>query len=158
MEEAKWNSLADRMSMFHDHFKHEFTSLYEMADGSFSKRGLNLGLYLQTARQFEHYLTVHHTIEERHIFPVLAKKMPAFQHNEEHLKSHEGIHDGLEKLKTLLHKWKLDPKSYSPEEMRGCLDGFREVLFRHLDDEVKDLGAENMKKYWTLDEVARIPM
>lgn len=39
---------------------------------------------------------MHHTIEEREIFPILAKRMPDFDHNVEgvHLKSHEGIHDG----------------------------------------------------------------
>lgn len=35
---------------------------------------------------------------------------------------------------------------------------FRGVLMRHLDEEVKDLGAENMKKYWTLEEVDRMVM
>lgn len=39
-------------------------------------------------------LTVHHTIEERHIFPILAKRMPAFQNNDVHIQSHHGIHDG----------------------------------------------------------------
>ncbi len=24
---------------------------------------------------------------------------------------------------------------------------------RHMDDEVKDLGAENMKKFWKLEEI-----
>ena len=40
-------------------------------------------------------LTAHHTIEERHIFPYLAKRMTAFQNDEVHLKSHEGIHHGV---------------------------------------------------------------
>jgi hypothetical protein len=42
--------------------------------------------------------------------------------------------------------------------MRACLDGFREVLFTHLDEEVNDLRGENMKKYWTLEELEAIPM
>jgi hypothetical protein len=37
----------------------------------------------------------------------------------------------------------------APTEMRGCLDGFREVLFNHLDQEVNDLKGENLRKYWT---------
>ncbi len=37
---------------------------------------------------------MHHTIEERHIFPILAKRMEMFQDNEVHLKSHEAIHHG----------------------------------------------------------------
>jgi hypothetical protein len=39
-------------------------------------------------------LTMHHTIEEQHIFPVLATRMPTFGDNEAHLKSHHGIHEG----------------------------------------------------------------
>ena len=39
-------------------------------------------------------LTVHHTIEERHIFPILAKRMTMFQNDDVHLKSHEAIHHG----------------------------------------------------------------
>ena len=39
-------------------------------------------------------LTVHHTIEERHIFPILAKRMAMFQNDDVHLKSHEAIHHG----------------------------------------------------------------
>lgn len=29
---------------------------------------------------------------------------------------------------------------------------------RHLDEEVQDLSAENLKKYWTLEELDKIPM
>ena len=35
---------------------------------------------------------------------------------------------------------------------------YRDVLMRHLDEEVNDLRGENMKKYWTLEEVERIPL
>lgn len=39
-------------------------------------------------------LTVHHTIEERYIFPILGKRMQHFADDELHLKSHEAIHHG----------------------------------------------------------------
>ena len=39
-------------------------------------------------------LTMHHMVEERHIFPLLAKRMPAFKNDEQHIKSHHGIHEG----------------------------------------------------------------
>jgi hemerythrin-like domain-containing protein len=35
---------------------------------------------------------MHHTIEERFLFPILAKRMPQFK--DEHIESHKGIHDG----------------------------------------------------------------
>lgn len=43
---------------------------------------------------------------------------------------------GLDNLSALLTKWTSDPKTYSPTEMKHCLDGFRDVLFKHLDEEV----------------------
>ncbi|KAI0076109.1 hypothetical protein K474DRAFT_1663355 [Panus rudis PR-1116 ss-1] len=129
-----------------------------MADGSFNKRGLNLGLFLRNIEQFRKHLTTHHTIEETYIFPLLAKRMPAFREDDEHIKSHHAIHEGLEKLGELVHKWKVDPTSYSPQELKDSLDSWREVLFRHLDQEVKDLSGENMRRYWTLEEVDKLPM
>ncbi|KAK0195620.1 hypothetical protein F5146DRAFT_922524 [Armillaria mellea] len=132
----------------------------QLADGSFIKRGLSLSLYLDTARQFERHLTMHHTIEERYIFPILAQRMPEFSDaaDDGHIKSHQIIHRGLEELSNLVTKWKQDPSTYSPTDMKTCLNSFKAVLFSHLDQEVLDLGGENMKKYWKLEELANIPM
>jgi len=39
------------------------------------------------------------------------------------------------------------------------MDGFKDVLFTHLADEVRDLGAESMyRSGFTLDELKRFPM
>lgn len=132
----------------------------QLADGSFSRRGLSLSSYLNTAEQMNQHLTMHHTIEEQHVFPFLAQKMPQFAKDKDgaHIRSHKGIHDGLEKLSSLLAKWRKSPSTYSPSEMRSCLDGFREVLFHHLDEEVADLRGENLKKYFTLEEIERLPV
>ncbi|KAK7057131.1 hemerythrin HHE cation binding domain-containing protein [Favolaschia claudopus] len=159
-EERRWNRFGDTMNQFHSYFKQEFNTIYELADGTFSKRGMSLSLYLEKARQLNTHLTMHHTIEEKHIFPILAKKMPEFALETEHghIESHKKIHDGLDELATLVYKFKKEPTTYSPTEMRACLDGFREVLFAHLDEEVSDLQGENMKKYWTLEELEAIPM
>ena len=35
---------------------------------------------------------------------------------------------------------------------------YRDVLMRHLDEEVADLSGENLKKYFTLEELDKIPM
>ncbi|KAJ7084433.1 hypothetical protein B0H15DRAFT_923722 [Mycena belliarum] len=153
------------MASFHNWFKQECPCYYthrmsRLADGSFTKRGLNLGLYLEMSKRLNSHLTMHHTIEERHIFPILAKRMPQFSTETEagHIDSHKGIHEGMEQLGALVVKFKMEPSSYSPAEMRACLDGFRDVLFRHLDEEVEDLRGENMKKYWTLEELESIPI
>ena len=46
---------------------------------------------------------------------------------------------GLLNLEKLVEKWTETPSTYSPTEMRACLDTFREILFHHLDEEVGGL-------------------
>ncbi|EPQ57245.1 hypothetical protein GLOTRDRAFT_73898 [Gloeophyllum trabeum ATCC 11539] len=160
-DERRWNRLSTTMAHFHEWFKREFNVVYELADGSFNRRGMSLSNYLQEAKSLCTHLNFHHSLEERHIFPVLAERMPEFSEQAEdgrHIRSHKAIHKGLDDLERLIKKWSDDPSSYSPTEMRACLDSFRDVLFKHLDEEVDDLKGENMKKYWSLEEVDRIPM
>ncbi|KAH8828048.1 hypothetical protein DL96DRAFT_1601465 [Flagelloscypha sp. PMI_526] len=123
-ERRKWDSFSTKMSMFHEHFN----TLYELADGSFNNRGMSLSSYLRLGDDLTHHLTMHHTIEERYIFPILGTRMKQFSDEEdgEHIESHKGIH--------------------------------KEVLFKHLDQEVADLKGENMRKYWKLEELDSIPM
>ncbi|KAJ7292915.1 hemerythrin HHE cation binding domain-containing protein [Mycena rebaudengoi] len=152
LEERRWNKLSDKMASFHNYFKDEFNTIYELADGTFADRGLSLSRYLQMSTRLNSHLTMHHTIEEAYVFPVLGERMPEFSTKPEssvHIDSHKAIHQGMEDLSTLVSKFKKEPATYSPTEMRGCLDGFREVLFNHLDQEVNDLKGENLRKYWT---------
>lgn len=100
---------------------------------------------------------MHHTMEERHVFPILAKGIPKFASSTHggHVDSHREIHDGvfldltlillirislipkgLENLTQNVAKWKENPTSYSPTEMRASLDALSDVLFPHLDQEV----------------------
>ena len=108
--------------------------------------------------QFCHHLTLHHTIEEQHIFPVLARKMPKFRKELHLLTQHKQIHNGLDKFEDYIDKCKTGEKEVRLDEMKGIMETFGEVLWQHLDDEVKELGAENMRKYWTMDEMRRMPM
>nr|XP_031860142.1 uncharacterized protein CI109_004507 [Kwoniella shandongensis]KAA5527214.1 hypothetical protein CI109_004507 [Kwoniella shandongensis] len=159
----EWNRLADHMDMFHNHFRYEFNRVYTLADGGFHKEGMTLPRFLREAQQLSQHLDMHHRIEETYIFPVLAKKMPQFKQggreSGEHLKKHKKIHDGIDKYDKYLKEGLANPSKYDAAELRAILDGFREVLFSHLDEEVKDLGAESMKAAgWTLDEIRRVPM
>ena len=133
--------------------------------------------FIIMGEQFCHHLTMHHTIEEMHIFPVsrtdsmvhdcssltlldqvLAVKMPAFQKELQLLTQHKQIHLGLEKFEDYLAKCKSGESDLRMDEMKGLMDSFGDVLWTHLDDEVKELGAENMRKYWTPEEMRRMPM
>jgi hemerythrin-like domain-containing protein len=119
---------------------------------------MSIKQFLGTASQFAHHLTIHHTIEEQHIFPVLAKKMPVFKREMELLTQHKQIHEGLEKFEAYVDGCKSGERELRLEEMKGLMDLFGKVLWEHLDDEVRTLGAENMRKYWTVEEMRRMPM
>ena len=62
--------------------------------------------------------------------------MPEFREDEKHKTAHKQIHDGLDRVNLLVVKWKEDPATYKPDELRAALDSFREPLYRHLAEEV----------------------
>jgi hemerythrin-like domain-containing protein len=101
---------------------------------------------------------MHHGIEERHFFPVLARKMPAFQKELELLTHHKMIHAGLVKLQVYLEECKAGERELRLQELKIIMDTFGDVLWTHLDAEVKQLEAENMRKFWSLDEMRAMPM
>lgn len=119
---------------------------------------MSIRSFINMGEQFCHHLTVHHTIEEQHIFPILAKKMPAFRKELELLTHHKMIHVGVDKLERYLDECKSGERELRLEEMGQVLDSFGGVLWEHLDAEVKELGAENMRKYWSREEMARLPI
>lgn len=42
--------------------------------------------------------------------------------------------------------------------LKAQLDTWGAVLWAHLDQEVKTLGAENMRRYWSLDDIRKLRM
>ena len=124
-----------------------------------NKRPGNMSIrqFINTGLQFCQHLETHHSIEEYHIFPVLARKMPAFARELQLLTQHKEIHAGLEKFEAYLEECLGGEKELRLGELKALMDTFGTVLWTHLEDEVKELGAENMRSYWTLDEMRRMP-
>ena len=85
-------------------------------------------------------------------------KMPAFKKELELLTQHKLIHQGLDKFEDYISKCKTGEKDLRLDELKELMDSFGDVLWTHLDDEVKQLGAENMRKFWSIDEMRRMPM
>lgn len=100
---------------------------------------------------------MHHTIEEQYVFPYLAERMPSFRQELELLTQHKQIHAGLEQLDSYLKDCSAGTRELRLEELKRLMDSFGEVLFAHLADEVDQLGAENMRKYWSIEEVQQMP-
>lgn len=119
---------------------------------------MSIRSFLRIGEEFCHHLTVHHTIEEQHIFPVLARKMPAFKQELELLTQHKQIHNGLDKFEAYIEQCKSGERELRLDELQKVMDTFGKVLWEHLDAEVKELRAENMSRFWTVEEMRRMPM
>ena len=114
---------------------------------------MSIRSFLAQGLQLCSQLTMHHTIEEQYIFPELATRMPIFAPQDHLIRQHEQIHEGLEKFEAYLKQCLYGEKEVRMEELKEIMDSFGEVLWTHLDLEVEMLGATNMRKYWSKDEI-----
>lgn len=100
-------------------------------------------------------------MEEIHIFPILARKMPEFQTGKnaaELLRQHAEMHEGMMNMGAYLEKCRSGETELELRRLKEIMDTFKDVLWTHLDQEVKTLGAENMRKYWSKEEMRRMPI
>lgn len=130
--------------------------LYKTCTTGSRPGGMSLRSFLHQGLQLCRQLTMHHTIEEQYFFPPLAERMPAFAQNDHLISQHELIHEGLVKLEEYLDECRGGIRELRLPELKEVLDTFGEVLWAHLDDEVRMLGAENMRRYWSKEEVTAL--
>lgn len=57
-----------------------------------------------------------------------------------------------------MDRYKEGKRDMRIKEMKGIINSFGDVLWTHLDNEVRQLKADNMRKYWSLEDVKRLPM
>jgi hypothetical protein len=65
-----YNRMAEHMDYFHNHFRATWKMLYAACSSGRRPANMSLRQFISSAEQFCHQLTMHHTIEEQHIFPV----------------------------------------------------------------------------------------
>ncbi|CAG8958627.1 hypothetical protein HYFRA_00009944 [Hymenoscyphus fraxineus] len=152
-----YNSMAEHMEYFHNHFRQTWTLLATACANNRRPANTSLKQFLSIASQFLSHLETHHAIEEQHIFPVLKRKMIQFQDTATLLQQHREIHKGMDGLEQYIREVRSGERELVLKEMEERLQ-WGEVLWKHLDEEVKTLGAENMRKYWTVEEMRRMPM
>lgn len=112
--------------------------------------------FLERGIGFCDHLHMHHSIEETAIFPMLGRRMPEFRGDLQ--AQHKEIHVGLDIFAAYLKQCKSGEADLELAELKTKMEGWGPVLMEHLNDEVKALGAENMRKYWTADEVRKMGM
>jgi hemerythrin-like domain-containing protein len=132
--------------------------MYSACTANRRPTGMSIRQFLSTGLDFCHHLEAHHSIEETYVFPMLARKMPEFRNQEHLVGQHRDIHKGLDLFQEYLETCRSGERELRLEELKEIMDGFGKVLWTHLDDEVRTLGAENMRKYWTLQEMNHMPM
>ncbi|OCK78955.1 hypothetical protein K432DRAFT_300900 [Lepidopterella palustris CBS 459.81] len=152
-----FNRLAEHMDHFHNMFRRTWTTLHTACATDTRPPGMSIRAFLTTGLDFCAHLEAHHGIEEAHVFPVLARKMPAFRRELQLLSQHQEIHTGLEKMRAYLEECRRGERELRLGELKEVLDGFGSVLWTHLDEEVRELGAENMRRFWTVEEMRRMP-
>lgn len=87
--------------------------------------------------------------------------MPEFKQGRnaaELLRQHREIHAGLDVFEEYLKMCRSGETELNLKVLKEKMDSWGTVLWTHLDQEVKTLGAENMRKYWTIEEMRRMPM
>jgi len=125
---------------------------------------MSLKQFLDSGLSLVRYLTAHHDIEESYLYPILARKMPSFRQARdghvdcELVQQHRAIHEGMDVFEAYLRACRNGETEFEMVVLKAKMDAWGDVLFKHLDEEVKELGAENMRKYWTLEEVRAIPV
>lgn len=127
--------------------------LYKACENNKRPGGMSIRDFINAGLQLCEHLELHHIIEEQYIFPDLAKRAPGFEHDGLLLEQHHQIHDGLEKMRVYLRACKTGRQELRLSELKAVMDTYGPVLWTHLDEEVKMLGAENVRKYWTKDEI-----
>lgn len=154
-----YNRLAEKMDYFHEHFRRSWTLLWTACTTGRRPQNMTLKQFLSQGIDFANHLTAHHGIEETYVFPALAKNMPEFRGNRaELLRQHRDIHKGLDDFAEYLQRCRSGETDFEMDVLKSKMETWGDVLWTHLDQEVETLGAQNMRKYWTKDEIMRLPM
>ncbi|QYT02632.1 Hemerythrin domain-containing protein [Trichoderma simmonsii] len=158
-EFKNYNRLAERMELFHNNFRRSWNILWQACTTGRRPQGMSIKQLLNIGTEFAEHLTIHHSIEETYFFPRLAQKMPEFNpKNGDLVKQHAQIHEGLEGFEKYLNEVKSGERDFELSVLKEKMESWGGVLWAHLDDEVRSLGAENMRKFWTLQEIRRFQM
>ena len=161
----------------HNYFRQIWNRLYQAAQTKTLPPHLTQGQYIQEGLFFIDMLCSHHAVEERSLFPLLGQKMPEFRlPNHPNgtrqdvaedadeatrragilIRHHHQIHKGMEEFQMYLRTCSKSPETLDWERLHRQMDTWGGVLWEHLHLEVETLRAENMRKYWAVEELQDI--
>ncbi|KAH6841170.1 hypothetical protein B0I37DRAFT_419136 [Chaetomium sp. MPI-CAGE-AT-0009] len=180
-----YNRLAEQMEYFHEHFRQMYNTLQTACATGRRPAGMSLKQFLEEGLRLARYLEMHHSIEETHLYPLLGRKMAEFRSTSasasaggpggrgsgkkagggggrkeecELLRQHKVIHDGMDETADYLRRCRDRECELELGVLKAKMDSWGDVLLQHLDQEVRDLGAENMRRHFTVQEMKAIPI
>ncbi|KAK1978999.1 hypothetical protein LZ30DRAFT_597882 [Colletotrichum cereale] len=154
-----YNRLAVMMEKFHGYFRRTWERLYHACASPDSRPKITDDQTIREGLFLSYRLTSHHSIEESSLCPLFARKMPQFRGDDALLvEQHRQIHGGLEVFQRYLESCRTRKSQLELQVLKSKMDSWGDVLLLHLDQEVEMLGAENMKQYWTPEEMLQMPI
>ncbi|KZL72710.1 hypothetical protein CT0861_06542 [Colletotrichum tofieldiae] len=154
-----YNRLAVMMEKFHGYFRQAWKRLDRACTSPDGSSRITDDQIIRQGLFLSYRLKNHHEIEESSLFPLLARKMPQFRGDDVLLvEQHRQIHHGLEEFQRYLESCRMRKNQLDLQVLKSIMDSWGDVLLLHLDQEVDVLGAENMQKYWSLEEMLEMPI
>ncbi len=99
------------MLPFHEGFRRNISQISALlltlspsASSSAKNKFNNLANLLYLSSGLCHHLETHHMIEERFIFPILAKKLPQFANSSQHTIEHQQMHKAIHNLESYVEE------------------------------------------------------
>lgn len=103
-KEDSYDILLQHMLVFHDKFRSQYDTLRQGIPESQSAPKLHLTTLLKQSLELCRRLDAHHSIEESHIFPELAKWIPSFTRGSSHYAEHARMHQAIDRLEKYASK------------------------------------------------------
>ena len=126
----------NEMRVIHRVFRRELIALpglVRRVPGGDAGRADVLG---QHARFLLTGLHLHHTGEDRYLWPLLLERAaPSAELIQTMQAQHERVHEHVERTQSLLETWRRNPTSTSGEDLAAAFEELAQVLFEHLDRE-----------------------
>jgi hypothetical protein len=159
-----------------------YTTLHTACTTNRRPANLTLRQFIDEGLNLARYLEGHHSIEETYLYPLLARKMPEFKaaskgsgkgskgkgwgckkkededEDCELIRQHRIIHEGMDEMVEYLRRCKTGECELELAVLKEKIEPWGDVLLKHLDQEVRDLGAEKMRRHWTVQEMKSFPI
>lgn len=135
MPRDPYGRILEVMLYFHANFRRTHALILATLPHSQTLPKPDLEMLMQRGLGLAHHLEMHHSIEEAHIFPRLAVKLPAFGKGDAHIAEHAAMHARLDVFEAYCTKVLSNLKSAKAKQAEK--DGAGRLL-KSADDKEED--------------------